>query len=210
MNRGTIKLLTLIIMALSIAGITSCDDDPEPSGRDAVLTGEFEDAFFYSNLTEPDTFLNDNIHRTTREVELDGEQGADLLIIAEMDTVLDAMNRPMSATKRLSIAAPDNADPVSVAITGFQDVRSYGKAQFITFNNTAWLLLDENKITLASSEQDLSSGQSIIVGEWNGLTKQYMGILLQRDGKELISWVELSVLSFDNHVFHNSATFELE
>ena len=147
---------------------------------------------------------------TTREVELDGQPGADLLIVAEMDTIFDAMDRPVSATKSLSLRAADGAEPVSVAITGIQDVRSYGKAQFITFNNTAWLLVDENPIVLAASNQDLTSGQSIVQGEWNGLKQQFMGLLLQRSGNEFISWVELSVLSFDNYVFHNCATFELD
>ncbi len=205
--RNTIGIGILTLISITIV---SCDDDPQPTNRDSVLTGEFEDALFYSDLQEPDTTLKDNIHVTTREVELDGEPGADLLIIAEMDTIYDGSNNPVAATKRLSIKTADNADPISVAVTGTDAVRIYGKAQFITFNNTAWLLVTDQPIILASSRQDLTSGQSVIEGEWNGLVKQYMGLLLIRNGVDLMSWVELSVLSFDNYVFHNSATYALD
>ncbi len=200
--------LLLAILALSVV---SCDDDdPAPDSRDSVLTGEFEDALFYTNLQEPDTTLMDNIHVTTREIELDGQPGADLLIVAEMDTILDADDNPIAATKRLSLRAADGANPISVAVTGIDEVRSYGKAQFITFNNTAWLLVTDSPIILASSRQDLTSGQSEITGLWNGLIKQYMGVFLQSDTGVLMSWIELSVLNFDNYVFHNAATYQLD
>lgn len=204
---------TLFLLYVAIAAslmLSSCDNDPEPSARDSILTGESEGALFYSNLVEPDTTLNDNIHVTTREVELDGEPGADLLIVAEMDTILDADNNPVSATKRLSIRAADGANPISVAVLGTNSVRVYGAAQFITFNNTAWLLVTDDPITLASSSQNLTTGQSEIEGEWNGQIQQYMGLLLQGETAVLMSWVELSVLSFDNYVFHNSATYVLD
>jgi hypothetical protein len=204
------KAIGCSVIALMAVTIISCDDDPEPTNRDSVLTGEFEGALFYSDLQEPDTTLKDIIHVTTREVELDGEPGADLLIIAEMDTIFDGNNNPVAATKRLSIKAVDNAGPVSVAVTGTDAARIYGKAQFITFNNTAWLLVTDDPIILASSRQDLTSGQSVVEGEWNGLVKQFMGLLLIRNGLDLMSWVELSVLSFDNYVFHNTATYALD
>ena len=95
-------------------------------------------------------------------------------------------------------------------MTGVDEIRSYGKAQFITFNNTAWLLVTENPIILASSRQDLTSGQSEIIGEWNGLKQQFMGVFIQSDTGVIMSWIELSVLSFDNYVLHNAATYQLD
>ena len=203
------RFLCIALLPVVLITAVACDDDPDPDSRDSVLAGETEEALFYSNLQEPDTTLNDNIHTTTREVELDGQPGADLLIISEMDTIFDAMDRPIRATKQLSIQSADDADPVLVAING-DTPRVYGKAQEITRNNTTWLLVTDAKIVLASSDQDLTSGQSVIEGEWNGLKQQFMGVLLPRGSDELIGWIELSVINFDNYVFINNASYLLD
>lgn len=205
----SMRFLCIALLPVILITAVACDDDPDPNSRDSVLAGETEEALYYSALQEPDTTLNDNIHTTTREVELDGQPGADLLIISEMDTIFDAMDRPIRATKQLSIRSADDADPILIAING-DTPRIYGRAQEITRNNTAWLLVSDAKIVLASSDQDLTSGQSVIEGDWNGAIKQFMGVLMPRGSNELLSWIELTVINFDNYVFINNAAYILD
>ena len=208
MNMKTYLYTVAILAVLALAW--ACNDNAEPS-RTSIVAGVTDEASFFSDLAEPDTMINDGIHSTTMALDIDGDGTDDLLIVSAMDTIYDMNNNPERALKQLHIsAAQSNTDQIRVAATGPLTSRMYGRGQVISRNETLWVNLDSDAFILAGSDQDLTTGQSVIIGNWNGANREFLGLLLQKGGSELLAWVELSVISFDNYVYFNHCSYNLD
>ena len=204
------KMRSNCLMLLFFAGVVfiSCDDDGGSGTRSVIIAGDPEGAAFFSELAEPDTMIYTKVHTATRDFDLDDDGRMDITIISERDTIYDA-GLAVRTTRQLSIVATDPQDNPLFVSTLNQLVRIYGRGIVINLNNSIWTALTSTPMILASSDQDLTSGQTDIGGNWNSTIQQSMGFLLPGD-PEIMAWLELSVLGIDSYVYHDHASFTLD
>lgn len=170
-----------------------------------VQVGTLENSTYASYLVKPDTVFFNTFHNTPREIDLDGDLECELcLVSAEYCTNSTTIVRELKIVSGTTRA--DNISIVSVNPNPPYMAKQFSPGSMIDINKEFSYYLS-TELVLSRYSYDLQSGSEVFEGNWNGKSEKCLIVRYEKDGITYSAWVELSVLQYDNYVFHNFATF---
>ncbi|MBO3698456.1 hypothetical protein [Roseivirga sp. E12] len=182
MKRNKILLLTLLMFS-----IVSCGDDDGGITEEQrqLIMGDDSSANIVSlGLTSPIVLSLDQVHITPRQLDINFDQTADIVLSAYEE---------FNGNKGLTLNT-ESVD-VRVSVDGNGDIKALNSGDIVTATSETWV----NASTLPLAEV---SGQTV-TGLWNGLQNRFIAVRIDIGSTRYLGWIELSVNSYDNYSLHN-------
>lgn len=199
-------LLLIFTIALIIGCNDDNDDDPVDPGNYVLQIGNTMNSEYYSNMQIPDTVAPVGGHFTIREIDLLGDTVAELLLIAELDSIA---GNTVFQSVRLE-ESPDFNGAVKTILfpvipEDSPNVYSYNDMVVIGDNFSAITV----KMSLAERWKNFVTGNNQYSGIWFEQLQKYFIIRFEKNGNEYVSWIQISVTDFDKYILYNYATFKI-
>ncbi len=198
--------LLMFVIAL-FAGCNSDDDnnDVVPDGY-VLQIGNSINSIFYSNMQIPDTVAPTGEHLTIREIDLLGDSIAELLLVAEKDSLA---NNTVFQSVRLE-ESPDFNGVVKTILFPVIPEDSPN-----VYSNNDMVIIGNNfsaitvKMPLAEIWDNYVTGDKQYSGIWFEQLQKYLIIRFQKNGNDYVAWIKISVTDFDKYILYNYATFKM-
>jgi hypothetical protein len=181
-------ILTLFI-AFSII-LSSCSDDEPgitPEQRQLIM-GDDGEGVLLLGLAGPIVTERDDVHASTRELDMDRNTELDVIIRAYQDFFGD---------KGLVISTPNTAANAQVMVDEDGFVIPMDAGEIVKFDEGTWAAVDMAPLAV------FDAGAGSTTGLWNGVQNKYVAFRMQVDNTRFLAWIELSVSDHDNYSFYN-------
>jgi len=198
-----IRALTILLAIIFIS--IGCETKKTEFDFQAAIPA---DAFFYSDLQNPDTVTKTREHEDTRIIDLDNDFIPELNIVSSLDTTWSD-----SVIRILRLTQSDEKDS-KVYIAMLVDQAPPAPSPYA--NGTGVTVKDEllyvlhNGFYLCRSFEDLNTGKDSTDGVWNGLPQRSFVVQFTTNGQTYGSWVQIEVTDYDQYIFNNFATYKID
>jgi hypothetical protein len=198
----SLKYILLILVSASL--IMSCGKEDEDTGDYFIVMGHSSGAYFFSDLTHPDTTYLENTHIDKREIDLDGDFAKELYLVSTYTEANDTIIRSLTlelhpqADTSLKVALTDDPEIFNV------DYYFDGERVDADLENMTRI---SGEFILAKYEKIISTGAENTEGEWNGRQENYFLVSFYNGNDRYFSWVNVSVSDYDKYIFYDYATF---
>jgi hypothetical protein len=207
-----LKNITLLIFLT--AALSACREGiPESVDQEFIKAGQVEGAIYYSNWSRSDTVFIDTNHEDIKLIDLNNDGAFEFEIVSTEDTVTAKISsnelRDYHVKTLFLRKHRENIYIAVESITYSDYVEIIQKNSILNFDSQIWNPLDSVKI-FCQWERNIQAGFSYDWGDWNDHYNKYFAVHFQHDEETLISWVEISVVDYDNYILHNYASFILD
>lgn len=183
-----LRILSLLLLVTLAFSCGNDDGDGISEEQRQFIMGDATGTNVISlGLTTPLVQNNDAVHISPRELDINFDQEADVL--------LRAFEEFGGFSKGLTLTTLNMETRVSVDENG--DIKALSQGDIITATSETWVNADA--LPLAELMGQTTNGL------WNGLQNRYVAVRIDIDNTRYLGWIELSVDSYDNYTFHNYA-----
>lgn len=183
-----LKRLTMLSIIVILSACGSDDGSGISEEQQQLIMGDATGTGVVQlGLTAPITVAKDQVHITTRELDINFD--------GETDITIRAYEEFGGSAKGLSITT-NNTD-TRILLDGNGDVTALNSGDIVTVLSETWGFSDQ--LPLAVLMDQTTSGL------WNGLQNKFVAVRIDTGGNRFLAWIELSVANYDNYSFHNFA-----
>lgn len=181
------RIQSLVLLSILYL-LSSCGDDDAggfTEEQQQLVMGDATSTNVVSlGLTSPIVVSRDEVHITSRELDVNFDQ--------EIDITLSAYEE-FSGNKGLTLNTENVNVRVSVDEAG--NIKALTEGDIVTTTSETWV----NAATLPLAVLM----EQTTTGVWDGLQNRYVAVRIDIDNAKYLGWIELSVDSYDNYSFHN-------
>ena len=199
--------LLFILSGTIFAGCNTNDDDNDVAPADYILqVGNAMNSVYYSNMQIPDTIAPAGEHLTVREIDLLGDSVAELLLVAEKDSIA---GNTVFQSVRLEESQEFNGivKTILFPVIPEDSPNIYSDNDLVVIGNNFSAITV--KMPLAEIWDNYVTGEKQYAGIWFEQLQKYFIIRFEKNGNDYVSWVKISVTDFDKYILYNYATFKM-